>query len=252
MGWHLVMSLYSWYVCVWERVVYFSPEILGSTRAKTRMFSWACLWVSLPLVKLAAESFLVPRLSADWDAGRMGISGMWGGVEGDLRRDYCGSDGRRQETACVWGLHISGFIFWFPIKLGDYEEGGKAIVQGWNQFRILFYCFSYQFGQWWLYKSFSLFWRLIVWAAQARYKNGILWVSLPLHFRINRISSHILNSVPKHLTFMSEPIHLSIRLYWAITLYSINLKVNKWCICGQTASSLCTFRGGVFCDASHN
>lgn len=67
---------------------------------------------------------------------------------GDLQTDYCGSDGRKQETACLRGLHISGLIFRLPIKLGDYDEGGKTIVQGWNQFRTLSYCFSDQFGQW--------------------------------------------------------------------------------------------------------
>lgn len=191
------------YVCVCVgRVVYFSPEILGSTRDKTRMFSWACLWVSLPLVTLVSSQAEC-RLGF-WE------DGVWGR---DLQKDYCGSDGRKQETACLWGLHISGFIFWLSIMLGDYEEGGKTIVQGWNQFRILSCCFSDQFGQWWLYKSFSFVLKtLIVWAVQARYKNGILWVSLPFHFRNNRINSQILKSVPKHFIFMSEPIHLSVCL----------------------------------------
>lgn len=148
MGWHMVMSLYSWYVWGGARVVYFSPEILGSTTDKTRIFSWAYFPPSVHscsriLVSSQAECRLGCWEDGDgWDVGV--------GMEGDLRTDYCGSDGRKQETACLWGLHISGLIFWLSIKLGDYDEGGKTVVQGWNQFRILSYCFSDQFGQWWL------------------------------------------------------------------------------------------------------
>lgn len=130
------------------RVVYFSPEILGSTTDKTRIFSWAYFPPSVHscsriLVSSQAECRLGCWEDGDgWDVGV--------GMGGDLQTDYCGSDGRKQETACLWGLHISGLIFRLPIKLGDYDEGGKTIVQGWNQFRTLSYCFSDQFGQWWL------------------------------------------------------------------------------------------------------
>lgn len=134
------------------RVVYFSPEILGSTTDKTRIFSWTCLLsATFPSSGHTCSRILVSsqaecRLGCweDGDGWHVGV-----GMGGDLRTDDCGSDGKKQETACLWGLHISGLIFWLSIKLGDYEEGGKTIVQGWNQFRILSYCFLDQFGQWW-------------------------------------------------------------------------------------------------------